>query len=254
MKIMMKLRMLWILLILAPLPGTYARAQSSPTLNLEGVGGAAPVLSSATPGNGCSAGFCQGSFNAMLSGQLAGPVDSQPLTISLQVQLPVPTPASTPASTSSNVNADPTSSRVASSKKPPTLKQQVKQLEQQVQSLLIGFQGLQQEVLNLQEGIGGSPAYVAGCYPASGSGTFEGSQYSVGFDGMFCSSGVGEELAGTIDIVAEPPSAENETWAIGSIVASGALHVAFPGNPVAASGPMVVSIVGAVGQIPAVFP
>jgi len=120
---------------------------------------------------------------------------------------------------------------------------------------MIGFQGLQQEVLNLEEGIGGPPAYGAGCYPASGSGTFEGSQYYVGFEGLFCSSGGAmEQLTGPIWIVAQPLSAEDETWATGTLVASGATHVTAVGNPVGSSGPMVVSVIGAVGQIPAIVP
>ncbi len=150
--------------------------------------------------------------------------------------------------------ADPTTIQVAKSKKPPTLKQRVKDLEQEVQSLMTGFQNLQQEVLNLEEGVGGTPFYGAGCYPASGSGTFEGSQYDVGFEGLFCSSGGMEELTGAIWIVAQPLSAENETWATGTLVASGALHVAAVGNPVGGSGPMVVSVIGAVGEVPAIVP
>jgi hypothetical protein len=41
-------------------------------------------------------------------------------------------------------------------------------------------------------------------------GTFEGGQYDVGFEGLFCSSGGMEGLAGTIWIVAQPLSAEND--------------------------------------------
>jgi hypothetical protein len=91
-----------------------------------------------------------------------------------------------------------------------------------------------------------------GCRSASGTGTFEGTQYNVGFNGQFCSGpGSFEELSGTIWIMQNATTADI-TWATGTLVASGAIHI--PTTPVPISGPMVVSIVGAVGEIPQFIP
>jgi hypothetical protein len=232
-----------LLLAVLALSATQARAQNSPTLNLEGVGGAGPAVGGLTPGNGCTGSLCQGTFSATLSGQLAGAIISQPLAINLQVQLPAP--VVTPAAPGAGSKAG------AKVTKPPTLQQQVKQLESDVKLLKQDVQSLQQQLESFQSGAG----LPLGCYPASGSGSFEGSHFSVGFEGVFCAlGGASEELAGSIWIVAEPLSAGNETFATGTLSAAGALHIAVAGNPIAGSGPMVVSIVGAVGQVPALVP
>jgi hypothetical protein len=135
------------------------------------------------------------------------------------------------------------------------MKGQLGMLEDQIQAL-------QQEINSLKSGsgprlVGGLPS---GCYSATGTGSFQGTQFSAGFNGKFCvTDGSQVELAGPVAIVQSPPSGSPATWAAGALVASGSLHAfAFaPGgnpNPIPGSGPMVVSVVGAVGQIPSVFP
>jgi hypothetical protein len=63
-------------------------------------------------------------------------------------------------------------------------------------------------------------------------------------------------LSGPVSIVQSPLSAGLVTWSAGTLVASGSIHIPAPltGNPIPISGPMVVSIVGAVGEIPGLVP
>jgi hypothetical protein len=126
------------------------------------------------------------------------------------------------------------------------LEAQIKALQQQAQSL-------QNEMNAIVTG--GLPM-TPGCLPATGSGTFSGTSYTVNFTGQFCTDDANHlVLSGPISIVQSPLSAE-VTWAAGTLVASGSIHIPAPptGNPIPISGPMVVSIVGAVGEIPALLP
>jgi hypothetical protein len=93
-----------------------------------------------------------------------------------------------------------------------------------------------------------------GCRSAAGTGTFEGTQYRVVFNGQFCSGpGSDEELSGTISIIQNANTADI-TWATGTLAASGAIHIPATAGGIPISGPMVVSIVGAVGEIPQFIP
>jgi hypothetical protein len=119
---------------------------------------------------------------------------------------------------------------------------------------------LQQQTQILQKQlntlIAGLPI-APGCLPATGSGTFSGTQYTVNFTGQLCSDNANNlVLSGPISIVQSPLSAGLVTWAAGTLVASGAIHILAPptGDPIPISGPMVVSIVGAVGAIPGLVP
>jgi hypothetical protein len=170
------------------LTASYSRAQSTPSLNLEGQGTVSNSGMCANPVG------CPNSFSATLSGQLAGPVTSGELQINFQVAVPV-----------------------TSTKK----------------DLL--------------------PA-TFGCRTAAGTGTFEATQYRVVFNGQFCSGpGSDEELNGTISIIQNATTADI-TWATGTLAASGAIHIPAAAGGIPISGPMVVSIVGAVGEIPQFLP
>ncbi len=93
-----------------------------------------------------------------------------------------------------------------------------------------------------------------GCRTATGTGTFEATQYRVVFNGQFCSGpGSNEELNGTISIIQNANTADI-TWATGTLAASGAIHIPAAAGGIPISGPMVVSIVGAVGEIPQFLP
>jgi len=184
----MKIQLVAVLLASLVLVPGYSRAQSTPSLNLEGEGTVStnPVPCANPVG-------CGDSFSAVLSGQLAGPVTSGALQINFRVAVPVP-----------------------SNKK----------------GVLVTF----------------------GCRSAVGTGTFEGTQYNVGFNGQFCSGpGNDEELSGTISITQNATTAEI-IWATGTLAASGAIHIPATAGSIPISGPMVVSIVGAVGEIPQFIP
>lgn len=175
-----------VLLATMLLAAGYARAESTPTLNLEGQGIVSTSGMCANP-VGCP------NFSATLSGQLAGPVTAGELQINFRVALPV-----------------------VSTKKLVTM--------------------------------------PFGCRSAAGTGTFEGTQYRVVFNGQFCSGpGSNEELNGTISIIQNANTAEI-TWATGTLAASGAIHIPAAAGGIPISGPMVVSIVGAVGEIPQFIP
>jgi hypothetical protein len=176
------------LLAIAILVPGYSRAESTPSLNLEGQG-----TIGASSGPCANPVGCGGGFSATLSGQLAGPITSGTLQINFQVAVPV------------------TSAKKAA-------------------------------------------LVPLGCRSTAGTGTFEGTQYNVIFNGQFCSGpGNNEELSGTISIVENATSADI-TWATGTLVASGEIHIPAPAGSIPISGPAVVSIVGAVGEIPQYIP
>ncbi len=75
----MKLRRVAALLVGFVLIASSVRAESTPSLNLEGTGDLGPG-----PG-ACVAAGCSGSFSATLSGQLAEAVSAAPLQMNLQV-------------------------------------------------------------------------------------------------------------------------------------------------------------------------
>jgi len=230
-------------------------AESTPSLNLEGTGDLGPG-----PG-ACVAAGCTGLFTATLSGQLAGAVSAAALQMNLQVEnrflctcppptaVPCPLAIVCPAPAGGSASAG-NASPEASAKNGgghPNLEAQIEALQQQAQSL-------QQEMNALMTG--GFPL-APGCFPATGNGTFSGTQYTVNFIGQLCSDNANNlVLSGAVSIVQSPLSAGLVTWAAGTLVASGSIHIPAPptGNPIPISGPMVVSIVGAVGEIPGLVP
>ncbi len=237
-----------------------ANAQSTPSLNLEGSGtvgfGVCPEYPICA---GCPPVSCPGTFNATLSGGLDGAITSQPLQMTLMVPYfvpiplpPQPGPSPIPSPWPTPVPLNNTSARAKSSR-PLSTKKQLQALEQDVQTIQGEIAALQQQV-----GSGTPPLipYEQGCVPATGSGTFAGTSYNVGFFGQLCvfaNESNAETLSGTIWIVQNSSSAD-VVWATGTMVASGTVHLIEAGNPIAASAPMVVSIVGAVGQVPQFTP
>jgi hypothetical protein len=221
-------------------------AQATPSLNLEGTGMVGPGPAACAPAR------CSGQFSATLSGQLSQAVTQAPLQMNLNLEPPFPCicgagasilcPAVIPCVAQAS---DPAK---AAAKK-PGLQAQVLALQQQMQSL-------QQQLDALTTGIIAFPI-APGCRPATGDGTFVGGtqNYSVNFTGQICSDDASNvALSGTIAIVQSPLETE-VTWAAGTLVASGPVHIpAAVGNPLPISGPMVVSIVGAVAEIPALTP
>ncbi len=229
---------------------TSVHADSTPSLNLEGTGNLAPG-----PG-ACAPAGCSGMFTATLSGQLTEAVTAAALQMNVQIEnrfvcscgpptavpcplaIPCPTPVAgsapipkTSAKTEGNHNLE---AQIAA------LQQQTLTLQQQMNALVTGLSPL-----------------TPGCIPATGSGTFSGTQYTVNFNGQLCSDNASNlVLSGAISIVQSPLSAGLVTWATGTLVASGSVHIpASPGgNAIPISGPMVVSIVGAVGEIPVLIP
>lgn len=222
-------------------------AQTTPSLNLEGTGTLGPG-----PG-ACAPAGCSGQFGAMLSGQLAQAQDQAPLQLSLQLAPPFPCVCGGPA-TSLCPAVIPCVAQSATTKaaaKKPNLEAQIQALQQQTQSL-------QQEVDAIKSGGIGFPS-PPGCRAATGAGTFSGAdaQYSADFIGQICSDNANNlELTGTIEIIQSPLVPALVTWAAGTLAASGAIHIPAiaNANPIPVSAPMVVSIVGAVGQIPALVP
>ena len=230
-----------------------ARAQSTPSLNLEGTGDLGPG-----PG-ACVAAGCSGMFSATLSGKLAGDVTAAPLQMNFQVanrfvcacgSTAVPCPAAIPCPTPASGTSASDASAEASSKTGgghSNVEAQIAALQHQTQSL--------QQQMNAI--VTGGLSLIPGCLPATGNGTFSGTQYTVNFAGQLCSDNATNlVLSGPISIVQSPLSAGLVTWAAGTLVASGTVHIPAPptGNPIPISGPMVVSIVGAVGEIPALVP
>jgi hypothetical protein len=220
-------------------------AQSTPSLNLEGTGDLGPG-----PG-ACVAVGCSGLFSATLSGKLAGDVTAAALQMNLQVEnrfvctcgpataaCPLAIPCLAPPGAAASPKTGGGHSNVQA--QIAALQHQTKSLQQQMTSLVTG----------------GLP-FPPGCFPATGNGTFSGTQYSVNFTGQLCSDNANNlVLSGPISIVQSPLSAGLVTWAAGTLVASGTIHIPAPptGNPIPISGPMVVSIVGAVGEIPGLVP
>jgi hypothetical protein len=231
-------------------------AQSTPSLNLEGTGDLGPG-----PG-ACAPAGCSGLFTATLSGELAQAVSAAALQMNLQVGnrfvcgcgpsvvpcplIPCRAPVAGPTNPipSSGSTANPQTAKAGGGR--PNLEAQIVALQQQTQLL-------QQQVNSIVVGLPIAP----GCLPATGSGTFSGTQYTVNFKGQLCSDNANNlVLSGPVSIVQSPLSAGLVTWAAGTLVASGSIHIPAPptGNPIPISGPMVVSIVGAVGEIPALVP
>jgi hypothetical protein len=217
-------------------------AQSTPTLNLEGTGDLGPG-----PGV-CAAVTCAGLFSVTVSGKLAGDVTAAPLQMNLQVEhrfLCTCGPATAACPLAIPCGAASASAKTGGGR--PNVRAQIAALQQQTQSL-------QQQINALVTG--GLPL-MPGCLPATGSGTFSGTQYTVNFAGQLCSDNANNlVLSGPISIVQSPLFAGLVTWTAGTLVASGTIHIpASPtGNPIPISGPMVVSIVGAVGEIPGLVP
>lgn len=237
------------------LTASSVHAQSTPSLNLEGTGNLGPGPAACAPVG------CSGLFSATLSGQLAQPVNQAALQMNLQTGNPFPCicgaqtiypcPAVIPCVAPSPL-PPPGAVSPAGAKakaKAPSLESQIQALQQQTQSL-------QQEIDALGSG-GVIFPLLPRCRPATGSGTFSGTDYSVNFVGEFCSDSANHlVLSGTISILQSPLVAGLVTWAAGTLVASGSIHipVATNANPIPISGPMVVSIVGTVGEIPALLP
>jgi hypothetical protein len=227
-------------------------AQSTPSLNLEGSGDLGPG-----PG-ACAPAGCSGLFTATLSGELSQAVSAAALQMNLQVGnrfvcgcgpsvVPcpaIPCRAAAASLTTSGPTANPQTAKAGGGR--PNLEAQIVALQQQTQLL-------QQQVNTIITGLPIAP----GCLPATGSGTFSGTQYTVNFTGQLCSDNANHlVLSGPVSIVQSPLSAGLITWATGTLVASGSIHIPAPptGNPIPISGPMVVSIVGAVGEIPGLVP
>jgi hypothetical protein len=249
-----------VLIIGIVLISTSIHAQSTPSLNLEGTGGLGPGPGACAP-VGCSA-----LFSATLSGQLSQPVSSADLEMNLQVGIPFscicaptagfPCPAASilcrpPGPVPSPVPTATSSVSPKSGGKRPTIEAQILALQQQTESL-------QQQIDSLKPGSIGFPfPPTPGCLPATGSGTFSGASYSVNFTGQICTDDANNlALSGPISIVQSPMVVGPETWAGGTLVASGGIHIPSPtaGNPIPVSAPMVVSIVGTVGNIPGLTP
>jgi hypothetical protein len=225
-----------------------ARAQSTPSLNLEGTGDLGPG-----PG-ACAPAGCSGMFSATVSGHLVNAVDAAALQMNLQVGnrfvcacgstavpcLPFPCPAASgSAPTASSQSAKTGGGRPSLEAKIVALQQETQLLQQQMNALITGL------------------PFPPGCLPATGSGTFLGTEYTVNFTGQLCSDNANNlVLSGAVSIVQSPLSAGLVTWSAGTLAASGTIHIPAPttGNPIPISGPMVVSIVGAVGEIPGLVP
>jgi hypothetical protein len=221
-------------------------AQSTPSLNLEGTGMVGPGPDACAP-IGCS-----NQFTATLSGQLSQAVSQAQLQMNLHLEPSFPCVCGAPATTLCPAIIPcvaQASGAAKSAAKKPSLQAQVLALQQQTQSL-------QQQLDALTAGNIAFPI-APGCRPATGDGTFTGGTqlYSVNFAGQVCSDNTnGVSLSGTIAIVQSPLQTE-VTWATGTLVASGPIHIpAESGNPLPISSNMVVSIVGAVGEIPALTP
>ena len=233
---------------------TSVHADSTPSLNLEGTGNLGPG-----PG-ACAPAGCSGLVTATLSGQLTEALTGAALQMNLQIEnrfvcscgpptavpcplaIPCPTPVAglAPAGTASPKTLAKTGGNHNLEAQIAALQQQTLTLQQQMNALVTGVSPL-----------------TPGCLPATGSGTFSGTQYTVNFNGQLCSDNASNlVLSGAISIVQSPLSAGLVTWATGTLVASGSVHIpASPGgNPIPISGPMVVSIVGAVGEIPVLIP
>lgn len=205
-------------------------AQTTPSMVLEGQGTLGPVATCSTAERTCA-----GQFNVTLSGKLEQQVTSQTLHLDFAIH---------------NEPLDSTGTL----RKVRGLADPLKRLEEQIQAL-------KREIRTLRAASGAASDgdLPFGCYRATGTGTFQGDAFTVGFEGRFCAFSSSQvELSGTVRIVEAPLSADPETWATGTLTASGALH-AFsfgPGgaNPIPGSGPMVVSVVGAAGEVPAIVP
>ncbi len=250
----MKLRGVAALLIGFVLTAGSVHAQSTPSLNLEGTGDLGPG-----PG-ACVAAGCSGLFTATLSGQLAQAVSAAALQMNLQVgnrfvcscgpgPSVVPCPAILCPAPAGGTASAATASPGASAKTGGSHQN----LEAQIVALQKQTQMLQQQMNAIIIGLPIAP----GCLPATGSGTFSGTQYTVNFTGQLCSDNANNlVLSGPVSIVQSPLSAGLVTWSAGTLVASGSIHIPAPptGNPIPISGPMVVSIVGAVGEIPGLVP
>jgi hypothetical protein len=248
----MKLRGVAALVVGFILMAGSVHAQSTPSLNLEGTGDLGPG-----PG-ACAPAGCSGLFTATLSGELAQTVSAAALQINLQIgnrfvcgcgPSVVPCPLIPCRAATGPTNPIPSSGPTASPQTAkagggrPNLEAQIVALQQQTQLL-------QKQVNSIVVGL-------PGCFPATGSGTFSGTQYTVNFTGQLCSDNANKlVLSGPVSIVQSPLSAGLVTWAAGTLVASGSIHIPAPptGNPIPISGPMVVSIVGAVGEIPGLVP
>jgi hypothetical protein len=245
------------LLIVFLLLASSARAQSTPSLNLEGTGDLGPGPGACVPAG------CSGLFTATVSGQLAGAVSASALQMNLQVEnrfvctcgpptavpCPLAVPCPTPVVGTGLAGTASPKTSVKNGGGHPNIEAQIAALQEQAQSL-------QQQMNALMTG-GVVFPLPAGCLPATGSGTFSGTQYTVNFNGELCSDNANNlVLSGAVSIVQSPLSAGLVTWATGTLVASGSIHIPAPptGNPIPISGPMVVSIVGAVGEIPGLVP
>lgn len=248
----MKLRGVAVLVVGFILIAGSVHAQSTPSLNLEGTGDLGPG-----PG-ACAPAGCSGMFTATLSGELAQAVSAAAFQMNLQVGnrfvcgcgpsvVPCPAfpcPASaggsgSAANASAGASAKTGGSHTNFEAQITALQKQTQLLQQQINAVIIGL------------------PIAPGCLPATGSGTFSGTQYTVNFTGQLCSDNANNlVLSGPVSIVQSPLSAGLITWATGTLVASGSIHIPAPltGNPIPISGPMVVSIVGAVGAIPGLVP
>ncbi len=238
-------RLAAILVAFVLMAGT-VHAQATPSLNLEGTGMVGPGTGACAP-VGCSV-----QFSATVSGQLSEAVNQAPLQMNLQLEPPFPCvcggaatilcPAIIPCVAQA-------SGAAKGAAKKPSLQAQVLALQQQTQSLQQQLDALTAGNIAFQ--------IAPGCRPATGDGTFTGGTqlYSVNFTGQVCSDNTNDvSLSGTIAIV-QSPLATEVTWATGTLVASGPIHIpAAVGNPLPISSTMVVSIVGAVGEIPALTP
>jgi len=198
---------------------------------LEGQGTLGPASTCSTAEQTCT-----GQFNATLSGKLAQQVSSQTLQLDFEVY-------NEPLDTTGTL------------RKVRQLPEPLKRLEEQIQALKSEIR-----TLRAADGAAGGDDLPFGCHRAAGTGTFQGSAFTVGFEGRFCAFSSSQvELSGSVRIVEAPLSTDPETWGSGTLTASGALHTfSFgPGgaaNPIPGSGPMVVSVVGAVGEVPGLFP
>ena len=245
-----------LLLMSCLLVAKYAFALS-PTMNLEGGGILGPSAAA------CVLPTCSGNFNATVSGMFGTSVSSAPLTMTIEVTRPCPCPStatSCPATCPATGAAASAVSSVTSKSHNPNEEAQIRALQQQMQTLQTDVQSLQQAVSALQSGGGGgSPpvsAFARGCFPAIGTGSFMGADFTVVFFGQLCASGATEMgLFGTISTIQAPLTAGLVTWATGTLSTSGSIHIPAGGTiPFPGSGPMVVSIVGAVGQVPGLVP
>jgi hypothetical protein len=94
------------------------------------------------------------------------------------------------------------------------------------------------------------PDEFTGCNQVRGTGEINGNAYIVNLVGQLCAPGIGYTLSGTVQIFA--PAVPTAAAAVGTLLAFGGTNI--PADPVPHSGPSLVSLIGASGNIPLLLP